>query len=143
MLAFDTANVLRLFRDNTSGGFSNEDSAGQVARVRIYDGVLSLSAVSALGTLYKKQSISLSSSSGAQGSAVTVKGSNFGPAETVTVKYVDTVGTTYNRGTAMTTVAGTFSKNVTVPAGAVVGSGRFTATGGPSRLNASKPFTVI
>jgi hypothetical protein len=49
----DGNNVLRFFQDNLSGS-SGEDSAGAVARIRIWDGVLSADQVAALngGTLY-------------------------------------------------------------------------------------------
>ncbi len=36
-----TAGSVRLFKDNTSGGNTGEESGGQVARVRLYDGTLS------------------------------------------------------------------------------------------------------
>lgn len=34
------ASVMRFFKDNDPPGFTNEDSAGAVARIRIYDGIL-------------------------------------------------------------------------------------------------------
>jgi hypothetical protein len=50
----DSSNVLRFFEDNTSGGSSGENSGGAVARIRVWDGVLSAQQVAALngGILY-------------------------------------------------------------------------------------------
>jgi hypothetical protein len=44
-------NTLRFFQDNTSGGATGEDSAGSVARIRVYNGVLSASDVAGLDTI--------------------------------------------------------------------------------------------
>jgi concanavalin A-like lectin/glucanase superfamily protein len=47
----DANNTLRFFQDNTSGSGTGEDSAGAVARVRLYDGPLSSSDVANLDTI--------------------------------------------------------------------------------------------
>ncbi|MFL6374830.1 MAG: LamG-like jellyroll fold domain-containing protein [Pyrinomonadaceae bacterium] len=44
----DGHNTLRFFQDNTSGGAAGEASSGSVARIRIWDGVLSSGQVAAL-----------------------------------------------------------------------------------------------
>lgn len=51
LAVIDANNTLRFFQDNTSGGAGNEASAGSVARIRLYDGALSASAVAALDRL--------------------------------------------------------------------------------------------
>jgi len=48
LATIDSNNVLRFFQDNTSGGVTTEDSAGAVARIRLYDGALSTTDVAAL-----------------------------------------------------------------------------------------------
>ncbi len=47
----DTSNALRFFKDNTSGGAGGEESAGSVARIRLYDSALTAEQVAALDRL--------------------------------------------------------------------------------------------
>jgi plastocyanin len=48
---FDAAATMRLFRDNDTGGTTGEDSAGHVARVRLYNSALDGEGVAALDWL--------------------------------------------------------------------------------------------
>jgi hypothetical protein len=43
------ADTLRFFKDNTSGGTPNEDSAGAVSCIRVFDGALSDAEIAAIG----------------------------------------------------------------------------------------------
>jgi hypothetical protein len=130
------------FHDNTTGGATCESSAGEVARIEIYHSALSASVVKALPLLPDEQAISLSSSSVAAGSSVTVTGSNYGPSEVVTLSFKDSGGTTFTLGTVTTAVDGSFSQVVTIPSSAATGVGTVSATGGTSQLSASKDLTV-
>jgi hypothetical protein len=136
------ANPTIFFHDNTTGGAVCESSAGDVARIEVYDSALSPSEVKALPLLPGKQTISLSKSSVAAGSSVTVTGSNYGPAEVVTISFKDSAGTTSSLGTVTTAEDGSFSTSVTIPSTAAAGAGTVSAKGGTSRLSASKALTV-
>lgn len=47
----DSNNALRFFKDNTSGGSTGEESAGNVARIRLYNCVLSAADIASLSTV--------------------------------------------------------------------------------------------
>jgi len=136
------ANPTIFFHDNSTSGTPCESSAGGVARIQIYNSALSASAVKALSLLPAQQAISLSKSSVAAGSSVTVTGSNYGPAEVVTLSFKDSGGTTHSLGTVTTAVNGSFSKAVTIPSASATGAGTVSAKGGTSKLSASKALTV-
>ena len=136
------ANPTIFFHDNSTGGVSCESSAGKVARIEIYNSALSASAVKALSLLPALQAISLSKSSVAAGSSVTVTGSNYGPGEVVTLSFKDSGGTTHALGTVTTAADGSFSKAVTIPSASATGAGTVTAKGGTSKLSASKALSV-
>lgn len=136
------ANALRLFQDNTSGGSTGEDSAGAVARVRLYDYALSPAGVAALDPLPPPAAITASAPSGAAGSSVTVSGTDYGPKENVRISYVDAAKVSTLVATVKTTTPGAFSTSVTVPAGAAPGKGAFRVVGAKSKLVARRAFTV-
>jgi hypothetical protein len=139
----DASNTLHFFQDNTSNGSVREDSAGAVARIRVYRSVLSATAVAALDRAAPAPKLASSVSSGSPGSSVTVTGKNFGPAENVKLTFVDSVGVKTAVGSVSSNIAGGFSKSITIPAGAASGSGKILATGATSKLSARKPFTVL
>jgi hypothetical protein len=139
----DSNNTLHFFQDNTSNGSLREDSAGAVARIRVYGTALSATAVAALDRAAPAPKLALSASSGSPGSALTVTGTNFGPVENVKLTFVDSVGVKTPIGSVSSNVAGGFSKSVTIPAGAASGQGRIVAAGVTSKLSAKKPFTVV
>ena len=82
-----------------------------------------------------------SASSGAPGTKVTVKGSDFLSGQTVRLSFVDAHGTTTALGSAKTPLSGGFTTTVTIPAGAAAGTGKIKATG-VGGLSATKAFTV-
>ena len=82
-----------------------------------------------------------SASSGAPGTKVTVKGSDFLSGQTVRLSFVDAHGTTTALGSAKTPLSGGFTTTVTIPAGAAAGTGKIKATGAGG-LSATKAFTV-
>jgi hypothetical protein len=136
------ANPTIFFHDNTTGGAVCESSAGEVARIQVYDSALTAAEVKALPLLPDKQAISLSKSSVAPGASVNVTGSGYGPAEVVTISFKDNAGTTSTLGTVTTAEDGTFSTSVTIPSTAAAGAGTVIAKGGTSKLSASKALTV-
>lgn len=142
-------NVLRFFRDNVSGGVVGEEASGAVARIRIYNMVLTSTQVAALDRLPPKPKLTLVPTSGPPSTSVTVTGSNFGPNETVKVSFIDPIGgVTTSLGSATTNAAGSFTKVVSVPAGATTGcplpgcAEKFKGKGVTSTLVASKTFYV-
>ena len=139
-IALATANTT-FFQDNLTGGSVCESPDGSAARIRLYNGALSPSAVAALDQLPPVQTAAPSPSGGAAGSATTLTGANFGPAERVTIKFTDGATTT-TLGRVKTTKAGGFSTSVSIPAGAATGSATITVTGKTSGLSAKTTFTV-
>ncbi len=81
--------------------------------------------------------LTLSPSAGLPGSVTTVSGTQFGAGETVTIKLGATI-----LGTVTTTLTGTFSKSVTIPATTAIGTYTISATGGTSKIEALGKFTV-
>src|SRR4029077_13248736 len=79
--------------------------------------------------------ITLNPAAGAPTTVATIKGTGFGPGETVNVNF-----DTARAGTAVTSAAGSFSTTFTVPAAAPPGRHTVTATGQVSNLPASAFF---
>lgn len=107
-------NALRFFRDNAG---DSEASAGHVARIRIYNGVLSGSEVAGLDRLPNAQagcpSISgLTPNNGLPGSTVTISGSGLDGVNAVSFP---------NNLPASFTITGSTQLNIAVPPGAVSG----------------------
>ncbi len=86
-------------------------------------------------------SITLTPSTGAAGTTVTVSGSNFGATKTITIKFDNSVIAT-NPPTVTSSNTGTFSSaTITIPSTATAGNHTVSATDGT--LTASGTFTVV
>src|SRR5205823_12972021 len=86
--------------------------------------------------------VTLAPTSGSPGSAFTVNGAGFPPNDTITLTFKDSVGTTTSLGTTSTDAAGTFTKNVAVPAGAASGSATVSAKSALVGVQAGRTFNV-
>jgi hypothetical protein len=142
-LALLNDDLLRFFRDNESGGATGEASSGAVERIRLYSGALSASDVSALTNALPKAKVK-GPSTAARGANITIKGSNFGPGESVSVSIKDSVGTTASLGSTTTSVPGAFTLNTTLPVPAVLAPGlaTITATGATSGIVKTAKITL-
>jgi hypothetical protein len=137
----DFKNTLNFFLDDhiTTG----EESAGVVARLRVYDSALPANQVSALNRLPPKRALTLNPTSGPPGQQVAVSGKGFAGGESVKLTFVDTTtGAKTALGKATANVNGAFSAMVTVPANASTGADRIQAKGTYSGVTAKKTFTV-
>jgi concanavalin A-like lectin/glucanase superfamily protein len=135
----DGSDQLRFFQD-PAAGVPDEDAAGAVARIRLFDGPLSPTQVAALDRLPATATIELSPGTGS--SDVRVTGRNFGPTERVKLTLTDAVGATFPLGTATTDVQGAFAKTVSIPPDAATGQMLIVAKGRTSGLRASAGFGI-
>jgi hypothetical protein len=136
---------LRFFQDdNGIHGTPEEDSAGAVARIELWNGALTATQVAALKPLQPKTKLSLSATSGPPGTSFTVSGQYFGPAETVKIYFKDPVtGVQTQIGSATTSVPGAFGPTtVAIPVDANPGTGKIVVRGAKSKLSKSTTFTV-
>ena len=141
----DSLDMLIFFRDNGTGGStSGEDSAGAVARIRRWDNALNATEVAQLNR--EPQLINLSPTKGPAGTVVHVSGSGFSPGETVDLSLLDKTGpttTTIALGTATANSLGSFTADVTIPAGASAeGTDYIQTTGRRSSLVAKRAFDI-
>jgi Tol biopolymer transport system component len=83
----------------------------------------------------------LSASSGARKATVTVKGSDFLSGQRVNLSFVDAHGITTALGSATTGLSGGFTKTVSIPLRAALGTGKIKATG-VGGLSATLAFKV-
>ncbi len=81
--------------------------------------------------------LTVTPSSGLPGTVVTVSGTQFAVGETITIKFGTTI-----LGTTTATPTGSFSKSVTIPSTAAVGTYTIYANGGTSKIEATGKFTV-
>ncbi len=114
----DSTNTLRFFRDNTADTPVGEASAGQVARIRLYNAALSSSEVAALDRLPNPQSgcpsVSfLNPAGGAPGTSITINGS--GLTGVTAVRFAGNLAADYN-------VNDDTQITATVPNGAATGT---------------------
>jgi hypothetical protein len=140
-LALLNDDLLRFFRDNESGGATGEASSGAVERVRLYSGALSASDVTALSNALPKAKVK-GPATAARGASITLKGSNFGPGESVALSIKDSAGTTRSLGTATSSVPGAFTTHVTIPSTLASGAAVITATGATSGLTKNAKITL-
>ncbi len=82
--------------------------------------------------------LTLNPTSGTAGTSVSVSGIDFAAAEVVTLTFDTTTV-----GTVTTSSTGTFTKSITVPSSAAVGSHTITATGGTSKIVESGKYSVL
>jgi hypothetical protein len=141
----DSSNILRLFRDNDSGGASTEASAGAVARVRLFNDALGSSAVAALNR--EPPLLKLNPTGGAPGTPVDARAHGFSPGETVKLSFVDTTGgaarSVTSLGKKTADALGNVDRSVTIPPGASTDpTDKIKAKGVSSGLVATKTFTV-
>jgi hypothetical protein len=142
-LALLNDDLLRFFRDNESGGATGEASSGAVERIEVYSGALSAADVSALKIALPKPTVK-GPKTAARGANITIKGSNFGPGESVSVTIKDAVGTTVGLGSTTSSVPGAFTLNTTLPVPAVLSPGlaTITATGATSGIVKTAKITL-
>lgn len=140
-LALLNDDLLRVFRDNESGGATGEASSGAVERIRLYSGALTQSEVTALKPALPKPKVK-GPKTAVRGSSVTLKGSNFGPDESVALSIQDSVGATSALGTATTSVPGAFTDGVTIPSGLAPGAAVITARGATSGIVKTAKITL-
>jgi hypothetical protein len=88
------------------------------------------------------QEASIAPSSGVAGTTVTVSGAGFTANHSVLLSFSDAAGTVTPLPSATSDGSGSFSKAVTIPAGAAVGAGTLDATGATFQDGASAGFTV-
>ena len=108
-----SADILRFFRDNTN----REESAGQVARILLYDTELTPTAISKIKWLPPKHRITLD----IDGDTMTVTGRNFGPTEEVRVRFKPPGGSFSNVGIVTSTRAGAFTFQFQLAGGIPIG----------------------
>jgi len=139
-------NVLRFFRDNDSGCACDEDSAGAVARIELFDSVLTPAEVAALPTAPPKPTLVLAPNKGTPGTSFTITGGNFGPFESVKITETDALDPACNDKTGFTVTTdspGDFVTGpVSYPSCAAGTKMKITAVGSPSGLKKSATFTV-
>ena len=93
-------------------------------------------------TVGPSTAVGVAPSSGPPGTGVTVTGSDFGAFERVRLSFVDSTTGTSSLGTATTDEYGSFTKAVTIPAGATPGAQTVRAKGRVSGFSAAASFTV-
>jgi hypothetical protein len=84
----------------------------------------------------------ISPTSGPTGTAVTLTGSNYPRSSAVKLTFVDFAGTITTLTSVTTNATGGFSTVRTVPPGAAVGNGKFTATSNLTAVKISQAFAV-
>jgi hypothetical protein len=125
---------------NDGGGL--EESAGAVARIRLYNGPLTDDQVAHLTTTAPPQSVSTSRSSASRSSTITVSGRNYSPHEFVYVTLKDSNGQSHSLAGAKANGTGSFSIAETIPARAHVGGGSIIALGQWSGLRAKVHLSI-
>lgn len=93
-------------------------------------------------TVGPSTAVGVSPSSGPPGTGVTVTGSDFGAYERVRLSFVDSTTGTVSLGAATTDQYGSFTKAVTIPAGATTGAQTVRVKGQVSTFTATVSFTV-
>jgi hypothetical protein len=108
-----------------SGTFSGEAGEPQIEPGLYYQPAYSATTASLVAA---KVTLSLSATSGAPGSTLTVSGSGYVPGDTVTLTFTDKAGVKTTLATPTVGSGGEYSTEVTLPAGAAVGTGTIKAS---------------